>query len=818
MSRRNGLIFALCLAGATPAVGSAAHPGPVNPSRVIEQYCDKCHNTTDWAGGVAFDALSLEDVADDAETWEKAVRRLRGGLMPPPGNPQPPREEVVSTIQWLETRLDEAARGRVSPGNAGLHRLNRKEYANAVRDLIGLQVDVSALLPADDVHDGFDNIAASLQVSPAFLDQYLEAARTVALQAVGNPKARPLSAIYGPPTDMKGYGDISGVERRGIPGAGTQRFHQDGFPFGTRGGMSVEHVFPADGEYSLTIGELAAGRLVPNMEFENTVIALLDGREFFRTVIGGPEHLKAIDQGQDPAADEINKRLKDIRFHARAGTRRVTVTFLQRSMAESDERVRTVSLTGGQERQLAIHAFQIRGPLKTEGVSNFASREKIFSCYPSQPSEETACATQILSSLARRAFRRPLQDGEVERLLTFYRAGYEAGGFDTGIRDALTAILASPYFLYRAESAKGAGPDGIRALNDLELASRLSFFLWSSVPDEELLEVASRGQLQEPATLERQVKRMLADPRAESLVTNFAFQWLNVAKLDEIIPDPVLFPYASGQLDPRPLFREELRLFIDSVFRGGGSVLELLTSDQTFLNERLAVHYGIRDVKGDRFRRVRLTDSSRYGLLGKGAVLMLTAYPDRTAPVLRGAWILERLMGTPPAPPPPNVGDLEPVEPGKVLSIREQVMRHSANPSCHGCHGVMDPLGFALENFDAVGQYRVLDVATRAPVDSSGVLPDGTQLAGPADLRRALASNPDQFVQALTEKLMTFALGRPVGYQDMPAVRAIVREAAAQGNRFEAIVMGIVSSDAFRKRAVALPQTKSASLTPASLH
>lgn len=818
MSRRNGLIFALCLTGAIPAGSSAAYAKPAEPSRVIEQYCDKCHNTTDWAGGIAFDALSLDEIADDAETWEKAVRRLRGRLMPPPGNPQPSREEVAFTINWLETRLDAAAKDRASPGNVGIHRLNRKEYANAVRDLLGMQVDVGSLLPADDVHDGFDNIAASLQVSPAFLDQYLEAARSIALQAVGNPKARPVAAIYGPPTDMKAYGDISGVEKRGIPGAGTQRFHRDGFPFGTRGGMSVEHVFPADGEYSLTIGELAAGRLVPNMEFENTVIALLDGREFFRTVIGGPEHLKLIDQGQDPAADEINKRLKDIRFHATAGTRRVTVTFLQRSMAESEERLRTVAATGGQERQLAIHAFQIRGPLKTEGVSSFASREKIFSCYPSQPSEESACATQIVSRLARQAFRRPLNDGELERLLTFYRAGREAGGFDTGIRDALSAILASPYFLYRAESARGAGPDGIRALDDLELASRLSFFLWSSVPDEELLDVASRGRLNEPAMLAGQVKRMLADPRAESLVTNFAFQWLNVAKLDEIVPDPVLFPYASGQLDPRPLFREELRLFIDSVFRSDRSVLELLTSDETFLNEALAAHYAVRDVKGDRFRRVRLTDPTRHGLLGKGAILMLTAYPDRTAPVLRGAWILERLMGTPPAPPPPNVGNLEPGEPGKALSIREQVMRHSANPSCHGCHGVMDPLGFALENFDPVGQYRERDVTTRQPVDSSGVLPDGTQLAGPVDLRRALAANPDQFVQALTERLMTFALGRSLDYRDMPAVRANVRNAAAQGYRFEAIVMGIVSSDAFRKRVVAFPQNNTASLMPAPVH
>lgn len=801
------------LAGLLALAGSA-HAADV--AGVVGKYCEKCHNTTDWAGGVAFDTLSADNVADDAETWEKAVRKLRGGLMPPPGNPQPSHEQVASTITWLEQQLDAAQAGHPYAGDVTIHRLNRKEYANAVRDLLGVQVDVSTLLPADDVHDGFDNIAASLQVSPAFLDQYLEAARVVALEAVGNPKARPLAVIYGPPGDMKAYGDISGVEKRGTPGAGTQRFHRDGFPFGTRGGMSVEHEFPADGEYTLTIGELAAGRLVPNMEYRNTIVALLDGREFFRTTIGGAEDLKAIDQGQDPAANEINKRLQDIRFHATAGAHRVIVTFLERTLAESDERLRTVAAVGGQERQLAIHAFQLRGPLSTSGVSDFASREKIFSCRPREQSEEEACATQIVSSLARRAFRRPVSDAEVARLMVFYRASRAGGDFERGVRDALSAILASPYFLYRTESARGTDANGMRTLNDIELASRLSFFLWSSVPDEELLNLATAGKLHEPAALQQQVGRMLADERAGSLVTNFAFQWLNLAKLDEIVPDPVLFPYASGQLDPRPLFREELRLFIDSVFRSSGSVVDLLTSDRTFLNERLALHYGIRNVQGDRFRQVRLQDPARFGLLGKGAVLMLTAYPDRTAPVLRGAWILERLMGTPPAAPPPNVGNLKEPEPGaRELTMRERVALHSRNPSCHGCHGVLDPLGFALENFNAVGQYRLRDAATHTPVDTSGVLPDGTRLDGPIDLRRALAANSGQFVQALTEKLLTFALGRSLDYRDMPTVRAIVRNSAASNYRFSAIVMQIVSSDAFRKRVVAGPQQLSASSTAA---
>jgi hypothetical protein len=807
------IALASCLAFGTFANASEVASSPAGaPSALIGKYCEKCHNTDDWAGGIAFDTMTFDHLADDAETWEKAVRKLRGGLMPPPGNPRPAHAEVVSTIGWLEKNLDAAEASHPFAGSVTIHRLNRKEYANAVRDLLGVHVDASTLLPADDVHDGFDNVAASLQVSPAFLDQYLEAARVVALQAVGNPRARPVAVIYGPPGDMKAYGDISGVEKRGIAGAGTQRFHRDGFPFGTRGGMSVEHDFPADGEYSLTIGELAAGRLVPNMEYENTVVALLDGREFFRTTIGGAADLKSIDQGQDPAANEINKRLRDIRFHATAGAHRVIVTFLERSLAESDERLRTVAAVGGQERELAIHAFELRGPLATSGVSDFESREKIFTCRPHQQSEEDACASQIVSSLARKAFRRPVRPVEVQRLLSFYRTGRAAGDFDRGIRDALSAILASPYFLYRTESARGAGPDGTRTLTDLELASRLSFFLWSSVPDEELLALATKGVLHEPATLQHQVERMLADERSESLVTSFAFQWLNLAKLDEIVPNPALFPYASGQLDPRPLFREELRLFIDSVFRGSGSVVDLLTSDQTFLNERLALLYGIRDVQGDRFRPVRLHDSARFGLLGKGAVLMLTAYPDRTAPVLRGAWILDRLMGTPPAAPPPNVGTLKQPEPGaKALTMRERVALHSSNPTCHGCHGILDPLGFALENFDAVGQYRVRDVNTHTVVDSSGVLPDGTKLDGPDDLRRALVANSEQFVQALTERLFTFALGRSLDYRDMPAVRAMVRNAAAGDYRFSAIVMQIVSSDAFRKRAVTSPPQLSAS-------
>lgn len=795
--------LSLLVAGATSTAHADAKLSSQEAQDLIDRYCVSCHNVTDWAGGIALDTVPLDDFVEHAPTWEGVVRKLRGRLMPPPGNTQPSAQQLASTVSWLEQQLDQSVPS--PPGRVGLRRLNRAEYASSVRDLLGVHIDAPALLPADDLHHGYDNVADALQVSPMFLDQYLSAARSVALMAVGNPSARALSTIYGAPSDMKAYADIQGVEKRGIVGSGTQRFHIDGLPFGTRGGMVVEHLFPADGEYSLTIGELAAGRLVPNMEFEHTVIALLDNEEFFRSTLGGPLDMKSIDQGQDPAADVINERFKDIRFHAKAGQRRLAVTFVQRSFAESDDRIRTLSPEGGQDRQPLVHAMQIRGPLQAQGVSESASRRKIFKCKPSDVSQEEACARSIVTALAERAFRRPLTQTDEARLMRFYSMGRQEGDFDAGIRQALTAILASPHFLYRAEAGSDVGQQA-QLLSDLELASRLAFFLWSSLPDDELRNAAVRGELRDPTSMEQHVRRMLRDPRAESLTTRFAFQWLNVAKLDEIVPDPAIFPYASGQLDPRPMLREELRLFIDSVFRSDASVTQLLTADYTFLNQQLAAHYGINNVKGNRFRRVTLNNSARYGLLGKGAVLMLTAYPNRTAPVLRGAWILERLLATPPAPPPPNVEALKENEPGaKALSVRELVAQHSENPSCFSCHGVMDPLGFALENFDAVGQFRERDRVTRELVDASGVLPDGTALTGPDDLRRALVANSEQFVQALTENLLIYALGRALDHRDMPLVRRIVKESAAHDYRLEAIILQIVNSDAFRMREAISP-------------
>jgi mono/diheme cytochrome c family protein len=782
------------LLGSVTSAAAQAQAAPEQGSwSVVQTYCFGCHNSKARVGGLALDALSPDRIAEDAQTWEAAIRKLRGGLMPPPGAKRPDGQSVVELISWLEKKIDVSATDS-RPGRVALRRLNRREYAYVIRDLVGIQIDANKLLPVDDRKGNFDNNAAGLQVSPAFVDQYVSAAREIARQALGDAEAPPITTTYGDVADM-----VISLPPKGAPGTGRQQHHIEGMPLGTRGGFSVKHTFPADGEYELTIGDMALAREVPRMEFENTVIALLDGKEIYRTNIGGEPDHKAIDQRLDPAVEEINGRLRKILFKATAGQHELTVTFLQRSFTESDERIRTVALEGGQERIQAAHALQIRGPLTVTGMSDSAGRKKIFICKPQNKADETICARKILSDFARRAFRRPVTDEDLNPLMAFYKTGYASGGFERGVRDAVTAILASPNFLYRAES--GNAVSGARTLSDLELASRLSFFLWSSLPDQELLGLATQSRLSQPGVLTKQVHRMLADPRAKPLVDDFAFQWLNVAKLDEIAPDGRLFPQASGLLDPRGLFKEELRLFIDSVLRSDRSVVELLTADYTFLNERLAMHYGIENVKGSQFRRVTLENTARYGLLGKAAILNLTANPNRTSPVIRGQWILDRLLASPPAPPPPNVPTLAENRAGqKAQTVRQRIEQHRSNPTCMGCHGVMDPLGFALENFDTVGQYHAQDAQTLTKIDTSGVLPDGTPISGPDDLRRALAARPDRFVQALTENLLTYALGRSIDYLDMPAVRKVVRGAQADDYRFESLVLGIISSDAFRKR------------------
>ena len=546
-----------------------------------------------------------------------------------------------------------------------------------------------------------------------------------------------------------------------------------------------------------------------NIEFENKMIVTVDGEKVYETILGGDKDRVALDLDQGPPMDDINARTKDIRFNTTAGPHKVGVTFVRRTFAESDDQLQHYIPGAVQDRILAIPSVEVRGPFNPAGMSQTPTREKLFAtCYPKAADEETACAEQVLTSLAQRAYRRQVNADDMAPLLQFFNQGRELAGFDEGMRRALTRMLASPNFLYRAELApESAKPGDVYQLSSLDLASRLSFFLWSSIPDEELLQLGIDDKLRDQAVMDAQITRMLADPRASSLAENFAYQWLKMSKLDEIIPDPTIFPYAAGAGDLRPDFKEELNLFIDSVFRSDQSVLRLLDADYSFINERLALHYGITTVKGDRFRRVELTDSHRFGLLGKGGVLMVTAYPNRTSPVLRGAWILEQIMGTPPPLPPANVPALKEDEKGQVATtVRGRLEQHRENPTCNACHSVMDPLGFALDNFDAVGKWRDIDRFTGTPMDTSGIMPNGSTVDGPDQLRTALLARPTNFVQGLTEKLLIYSLGRKLDARDMPVVRQVVRTAAQQDYRFSAIVAAIIRTNLFQSNTVPVPE------------
>ena len=772
---------------------------PLAPRALIDTYCVTCHNQRTKTAGLTFDTMDLAKLPEHADVWEKTVRKLRGGMMPPPGVRRPDQASVDSVVSWLEGSLDEAAAAHPNPGRVALHRLNRAEYAAAIEDLLGLKIDAAALLPKDDEAEGFDNVASVLTVSPSFLDQYISAARVVSARAIGNPGARPGSMTYRP--------------ARGTD----QAVRVDGLPLGTRGGLIVEHLFPADGDYKLNIPNMAIAGYVRGMEYAHTLIVTIDGVKVFQNTIGGEEDIRAIDQQQAPAVAAINGRFTDIPVKVTAGPHKVAATFIARTYAESDDVLHQFRPGAGEDRIPKIGSLEIQGPFNPTGVSETPSRGRVFVCRPKTQSEELPCARTILSSLARKAYRRPITEADVESPLGFYGAARGMSDFDTAIRDALPTILASPKFLYRAErSPAGLAPGSIHAIGDIELASRLSFFLIGRAPDDELLAAAEKGTLKTPVVLEAQVRRLLADPRAESLTDSFAFQWLKMRALEEIDPDPIIFPNFDDSL--RAAFREEMELFVSSILRDDRSVLELLTANHTFVNERLALHYGIPNVRGDRFRRVTLSDPNRWGLLGKGAVLLTTSYANRTAPVLRGAWILENILGTPPSPPPPDVEAFQENKDGeKARSVRQIMEQHRAKPSCNACHGVMDPLGFALENFDAIGEWRAEDRYAGTKIDASGQLIDGTAVNSPADLRVALMKRPEQFVQTLTERLMTYALGRTVEYYDMPTVRRIVRESARDKYRFSSIVMGIVKSDAFRMRMVPEPErasTSAASLAP----
>ena len=777
------LARAACAVLLWSAAAVADEPGPW---ALLHDRCEKCHNSEDWAGQVAFDTMSPQDIPADAEIWEKAVRKLRGRLMPPPGNPQPDQQTIDTFVHWMEGKLDAAAASHPSPGNVGLHRLNRTEYARSIQEMLGLEVDVTTLLPKDVSSDGFDNIAAVLRTSPAFLEQYITAARNISRQAIGRATGKPSSREY------RVHSDVDQSE------------HIDGLPLGTRGGMLVEHYFPADGEYEFSIRQFFFGGAgyVTKIDQAHHVILTIDGSRVFDRSFGGPEDLKAVDQHQAIAADEMQDRFNHIRVRIKAGQHRVGVTFIQRSFAESDSPLQPIAELPEMERTPAIPGVDISGPFNVTGVGDTESRRRVFICHPASQDEETPCAHRILSRLAEEAFRRPVNDEDMHAPMSFYEMGRKAGDFDAGIESGLTAILSSTKFLYRAEPLPTVmNTSTVAPVDNLALASRLSFLMWSQGPDNELIDLASSGKLSDPAVLDAQVHRMLVDPRSGSLVTNFAFQWLNVNKIDAIEPTPELYPTFDRNL--RNSFREEMRLFLDSVLRSNRSVLDLLSSDETFLNERLALQYGVPNIRGDQFRPVRLTDPNRWGLLGKGAILMGTSYGNRTTPVLRGAFILENITGTPPNSPPPGVQAFKESEPGKkVLTVRERLEAHRTNPSCNGCHGVMDPLGFALENFDVTGAWRVKDLDAGTAIDAGGKLADGTSVSSPADLRNALLRRPDQFVQTVTEKLMTFALGRSLRYQDMPMVRAIVRQAATEGDTFEALIKGVVNSPAFRMREI----------------
>jgi hypothetical protein len=750
------LMAAIGLAGILTAAPQAA-PSPDAALATMKQYCLGCHNDKAKVDGVTFEGITAASVAKNPELFEKAVRKLRGRVMPPPNAKQPDAKSVDVLVAWLEDSLDKIPTQEYITDQVLLHRLNRKEYENAVRDLLLVDINAAELLPQDDTAQGYDNIASALQVSPSFIEQYVLAAHNVAAKAMGKADSRPQGWTF-------------------RAGSGNQLTHIPGLPLGTRGGILGKVDLPADGEYRINIADMATHIWGNGMEYENPLIVTLDNKIIYQATIGGEEDMKAYDQVQNGALDRVNARLKNIKFQTTAGPHKIGVTFRRQSFAESDDQLQINAPGGGQDRSYRVSSFQLLGPFDAKGLSSTPSRRLILSCNPATDKNKTpeVCAKEIFSRIAKAAYRRPVTSDDIAELMKYYADGAKQGGFEAGVRSGVTGILASPFFLYRGERVPaGLKPGDKYTITDLEFASKLSFFLWNSIPDEELLDLAARNKLSDPATLDRQVHRMLADQRSKTLSNNFVLEWLDMKRLDEIIPDFDVFPNASGRMDPRNDFRTELTLFADSIFREDRSVVDLLRANHTYLNERVALHYGITDVKGDQFRRVELKDSVRWGLLGKGAILMAAAYPNRTSPVLRGKFILTNLVGVPPPNPPPGVPPLNDKDIGttRALTVRELMAKHRASPTCASCHAIMDPLGFALENFDATGAWRARDRFAGTVIDSAGVLPDGTAINGPDDLRNALLRRPEQFVQTFVEGLLTYSMGRTEGYYDMPTVR-----------------------------------------------
>jgi hypothetical protein len=792
-------------AGAVPARATAtpAAQSPLAYQGMLQQYCVGCHNqrlALPAGAPLVLDKANLADPGADAATWERVVRKLGVGAMPPQGSPTPGHAELGRFRDALIGSLDAAAARRNNPGTKVLHRLNRTEYANAVRDLLDVTVDVADLLPSDGGDFGFDNIATALTTSPLLLERYLTAGLRIAELAVGDAKAEPGTATY----------TISTVV--------TQDKHVEGLPLGTRGGLVVRHPFPADGEYVFsgrllkTVAEGLVG--VEGHETPHLFIVTVDGKQVFSAPIGGKADHDAAKANTPVAREEFDKRMTSPRIRVTAGLHDIGFTFIERPAQEQN--AWQPSLRASQEAHNPSGMPRLRngiieGPYNPTGVSSSASRQRLFVCTPRTAAEEPSCAQRILSTVARRAFRRPLTKADLQAPLALYQGERKAGGdFDAGIRAGLARVLTSPSFLFRAEQDPANLPAGsAHRITDIELASRLSFFLWSSIPDDELLNLAIAGKLRAPGVLDGQVRRMIADPRADAMTSAFTGQWLQLRNLDKVTPDLLMYPDFDDNV--RQALRRETELFFASIVRENRSALSLLDADFTFMNERLARHYGVRGVYGSQFRRVQVPDPNRRGLLGHGSILAMTAVATRTSPVLRGKYIISNLMNTPPLPPPAVVPDLEEsAHKDRPSTVREQLERHRANPTCASCHRNIDPVGFALENFDAVGQWRT---RTREglPIDTAGVLADGTKVDGPAELRKALLARPDVFVGTVAEKMLIYALGRGLEPVDLPVVRQIVRAAAKHDYAMQSIVLGIVNSAPFQMR------TKSAGAAAASV-
>jgi hypothetical protein len=759
-------------------------------------YCDSCHFGPKARAKLNLETLDLAHLELNGEAWEKILGKLRNRQMPPAGVPRPDDATYKRMVASIESERDRAGQLRPNPGRPTLHRLNRVEYANAVRDVLGVEVDVADLLPADDAGYGFDNNGDVLSVSPVLMESYLTAARKIGRKAIGDPAAGPVSADYEIPRFL----------------IQNDRMSED-LPLGSRGGMAVRHDFPLDGEYALRLKLQKNGYTYTlGMAHPRQIDVRVDGQKIKQFTVGGEYKGKIPAQPKSFAQGDYEKYLiyadKDLelRFPAKAGPHLIQVTFADHPA--EPEGIYETAVTdysfalsyGRSDTEPALASVIISGPYDAKGVGETPARARIFICKPASAKDEEPCARRILGNLARYAYRHPVEDSDLQELIGFYRSARSNDGtFEDGIESALQRILVDPEFLFRIERDPPQTPPGAAyRISDLELASRLSFFLWSSVPDEELLSVAAEGKLSDPATLEGQVRRMLADSRANALVENFAGQWLYLRNVEKIGPNPDVFPDFDANL--REAFQKESQLFFQNMIKEDGSILDLVDADYTFVNERLARHYGIPNVYGSRFRRVAIGDANRKGILGEGAILAVTSYATRTAPTIRGKWLLENILGTPPPPPPPNVPALalQTGGDGKLLTMRQQMEAHRANPACASCHKLMDPLGFALENFDATGKWRDMDSGSK--IDASGVTPDGFPLNGPADLRRYLMSRPDQFAGTLTAKLLTYALGRGVEEYDQPVIRKIVRDAAARHYKWSDIVLGIVNSVPFQMR------------------